>query len=152
MVPMAALLSTDILISAFISSLAFILLLMGFFLQLGSYSSQLSIAQNEFHAMLFADKLLFSCGPEMGLSKCDPWGADSNVLLREAIASFATIGEKKISEHFGLGGYSGWEISLRQGDSSLLFVGNFSRSNSSICIKRLAILDGKAAILSACIN
>ncbi len=150
---MRGLFSLDLLFSSLLLILTVVLLFSSFILLLDSLNSQVSFASSERKAMLFADRLLYSCTPEIGFAHCDGTFIYANELSADALDAFREIPPEDIGRLLDPGSENRVAIGIHGIDGKpLLIAGDPKGKTGMICVKRLGILAGEISVLEVCVS
>ena len=144
---MRAFFSWDALFAAVAVTTLAAVLLSAYSMQSSRVAFVRSLSERQADALLLADYLLKHCPGENGLLRCEGKTAYSRGLSAAAISKFDINRLAELSSFLGIRQKASVKIFSLE-DAVLMRAG----SVSGMCVRRLALLDGKEAVLEACVG
>ncbi len=138
--------SWDVLAAAVLVTVLAALLATAYSMQSSRIAFQHSISARQADAMLLADYLLKHCPEENGLLECDGKTTYSHVLSASAVENYGEDNLQDLASFLGIKQSASLKI-FTLDDVVLMQAG----SAQGLCVRRLALMDGKEVVLQACV-
>ncbi|MFH1107372.1 MAG: hypothetical protein V1787_05755 [Candidatus Micrarchaeota archaeon] len=144
---MRAFFSWDVLFAAVAVTAMAAILVSAFSIQSSRVAFQRSLESRQAEAMLLADFILKRCPEDGGLLRCEGRAAFSNELSPGALEAFNETTLQKAAAILGIRLNASVKVFALDGDVLLQ-----AKSVKGLCVRRPALLEGRTAILEACIG